>query len=106
MSEILPHPTVDEIFEQPQQPADLDVDQVFAAAEGLSNPLSVPLVDALRKVRILQDRLDWSAQVVKAAVALLHGQEHELRTLRKRNIQLIDELRGKVGSSGPKKAAA
>jgi hypothetical protein len=72
---------------------DFDDELAFDQSAELTNPLAAPLVAALRKVRTLHERLTWSAHVVKASVELLRERESELQSLRRRNLQLVDELR-------------
>jgi hypothetical protein len=89
-----PQPTVDQIFRQPPSAAaDLDDDLVFDRAAELENPLSVPLVAALRKIRELRDICELYREALKAAIETLYERNRELESTRRENARLRDELR-------------
>ena len=87
-----PLPSADEIFQRPTPEADFD-ELIFEGAAELNNPLAPCLVAALRKVRELRQNLESYRSTLQSAIELLHTQEADLQRLRRRNLELLDELR-------------
>jgi hypothetical protein len=92
MNQTLPQPSADEIF-RPYRAPELDEGLVFDDVDGLDNPLAVPLVASLRKIRDLRQIIEAYRAALKAAIESFHEQQRALQALRRRNRELLAELR-------------
>ena len=76
-----------------QTETQLEDELILEDAEGLDNPLSLPLVRSFRLLRRTQQSRDGYREALKAAIELLHSQRQEILSLRTANIRLVEEIR-------------
>lgn len=91
-----PTPSADAIFGQYRLATDSEAvfdDLVFAEAEALGNPLSTPLVAALRALRRANNREQSYRLALKQAIELLHAQQNEIDGYKRRERARLEQGR-------------